>query len=206
MEYGKNESFVSVSAHLYWKVSGKESCCVQGNPCCHIILSAVSLTACLTCIVLALVTEQLHRCDCSVFVPISGKVLVSSVPNRNCEWCGFWSVWCPSVWMGMQSVTGSTVAAEHVMELLLEYIHFCWHISVHNIQKLERIQWRRKTSFAACETMRAQSILLEWKKVKEWIYQYIYKYTTRQKSCAGVLLSVRDRHDYILDGWKPKLY
>lgn len=97
MEYGKNESFVSVSAHLYWKVSGKESCCVQGNPCCHIILSAVSLTACLTCIVLALVTEQLHRCDCSVFVPISGKVLVSSVPNRNCEWCGFWSVWCPSV-------------------------------------------------------------------------------------------------------------
>lgn len=92
MEHGKNESFVSVSLHLYWKVSGKESCCVQGNPCCHIILSAVSLTACLTYIVLALVTEQLHRCDYPVFVPISGKVLVSSVPNKNCEWCGFWRV------------------------------------------------------------------------------------------------------------------
>lgn len=68
---GKMWVLCQCPAHLYWKVSGKESCCVQGTPCCHLILSAVSFTACLTCIVLAFVKEQLHRCDYSVFVPIS---------------------------------------------------------------------------------------------------------------------------------------
>lgn len=49
----------------------KMSCCVQGNPCCHRNLSALSFTACLTCVVLAFAKEQLHRCDYSVFVPAS---------------------------------------------------------------------------------------------------------------------------------------
>lgn len=29
---------------------------------------------------------------------------------------------------------------------------------------------------------------------------------TRQIPCAGVLVSVKDRRDEILDGWKPKIY
>lgn len=68
MEYGRSVSFVLVSYVFVLKsVRYRELLC----SCCHIISSAVSFTACLTCVVLAFAEEQLHRYGFSVFVPIS---------------------------------------------------------------------------------------------------------------------------------------
>lgn len=116
---------------LYWLVPGEESCCIQGNPCCHIIWSAVIFTACLTLIVLGFAKEQLHRCDYSVFVPISCLSVGDFSYKQE-----FWVVWFlkidpPVCEWGCRVVIGNTVAAKRVIRAVtwithsLLLTHFC---------------------------------------------------------------------------------